>query len=311
MKISVKGGGMYGCVTADILQAAGYEVTLHEIADTVLSGASFTNFRRLHRGYHYPLSMQTAIASNDAHDAFIAEYGGFCYPMHTTYWIADDSKVLPGDYLDFVKELDEGEGQYDVVDGSGPVRMVSMGVGVTESMYDVYQMRRYFSKVLSITKEKPEDDVFVIDCTYKNSPLAKECEEKTATVLRINVQLPKRAQTVLYGPYCGVIPAIEGNFFFYHAALNNPREMLDDGAKFFPELANAAVLAVTNTTHVRPPSEQDHRPYWIKQTNEQEICVLGGKIAQSIDAAREVLIQLKGLGIMPDKRKAGERPKAF
>ena len=300
-KISVKGGGMYGCVVTEFLQECGHKVTLHETADRILSGASFDNFRRLHAGWHYPLSMETARECSMAHDEFVERYASYTYPMQTRYWIAEGSNVPSQQYLDFAWSLDPSGSRFEAIPNPWDLNNVETGIEVTEFMYDVLGLRDYFENKFKISNKPPDKSSFVIDCTYTNSPLVKKCEHKSATILRLDAKLPNIAQTVLYGPYCGVIPAIEGGFFFYHAKYQTADKMLEDGKRFFPELAKATVLDVRHMTHVRPPSAQDHRPYLIEQTNENTICVLGGKIAQSIDCAQRVAGKVKRLGIMPDK----------
>ena len=59
-KIAVVGGGIFGCTTAWKLAEIGYNVTLYEQNDDIITQASYVNQYRLHRGYHYPRSKETA-----------------------------------------------------------------------------------------------------------------------------------------------------------------------------------------------------------------------------------------------------------
>lgn len=300
MKISVRGGGMYGCVIAQILQARGYDVTVYENASDILMGASFRNFRRLHAGFHYPKNLELAKECSRAHDRFTMRYAEFCKPMETHYWIADGSDVTWPRYRDFVRRLGRAHNEIWPYD----VKSVRAGIECKESVYDIAGLRKYFKNTLRIAFRPVPADTFVIDCTYIASPVAEGMDFKESTVLHIEARLPPVAQTVLYGPYCGYIPAQEGGFLFYHVVLNDPSEMLRAGAVFFPQLRGAKVLAAMPCRHVR--KEGDDRSYTLV-SNEREIHVVGGKIAQSIECAFEVAQTLQGLDIMPDKGAAGKR----
>ena len=301
---------MYGCVLAETLQGQGYDVTLYEAAPDILLGASNRNFRRLHKGYHYPLSMETAKAAIQDHANFTEQYPQFTYPMSTIYWIANESVVSPEKYQAFVNKLSPIGVSTIVSDNGLQIAEIALGIRCTESLYEVNKMREYFKKVLNIKYQRPPKDDFKIDCTYTQSPLAEGCEYKEATILHIRAEMPQIAQTVLYGPFCGIIPAIEGGFMFYHAKYTDPKEMLADGARFFPNIAQAAILEVRNVTHARPVSKQDHRPYLEQQIDDRTIAVLGGKIAASVNCARDVCQRLDSLGIVPDKRPTRKRKTA-
>ncbi len=64
------GGGIFGVTAAFHLADAGHEVTLYERNGDLLTCASGINQFRLHRGYHYPRSDPTAIASKESEEIF-------------------------------------------------------------------------------------------------------------------------------------------------------------------------------------------------------------------------------------------------
>jgi hypothetical protein len=70
----VVGAGVFGVTIAVWLARAGHEVDLYERSNEILAGASFANQYRLHRGYHYPRSAETALQSRLAEPVFIEEY---------------------------------------------------------------------------------------------------------------------------------------------------------------------------------------------------------------------------------------------
>jgi len=55
----VLGAGIYGCMAALELAAAGFSVDLFERRQDILLGATQANQGRLHLGYHYPRSPAT------------------------------------------------------------------------------------------------------------------------------------------------------------------------------------------------------------------------------------------------------------
>ena len=106
--IAVIGGGIFGCTTAWMLAKKGYQVDLYEQNDDIMSQASFINQYRLHRGYHYPRSKETAQSSIEGENSFLKEYNDAVVNgnIEHYYCIAkDDSKVSRNDYIKFLKEL--------------------------------------------------------------------------------------------------------------------------------------------------------------------------------------------------------------
>jgi FAD dependent oxidoreductase len=59
--VVVIGGGLFGLTSALSLAADGYHVLVLERARDVMRGASYANQNRIHLGYHYPRSQQTAV----------------------------------------------------------------------------------------------------------------------------------------------------------------------------------------------------------------------------------------------------------
>ncbi|CEK10033.1 FAD-dependent oxidoreductase [Legionella hackeliae] len=86
MKIAIIGAGWYGCHLALILKKAGYDVTLFEKNDQILSGISGTFGIRLHRGPHYLSSLLTRLCCQKDFDAFCKMYPEFIEQLtHSIY----------------------------------------------------------------------------------------------------------------------------------------------------------------------------------------------------------------------------------
>lgn len=72
--MAVVGGGVFGCTASLELDLAGAEVVLYESEPSILDRASRRNLLRLHRGYHYPRSIETALQARDGAVEFERQY---------------------------------------------------------------------------------------------------------------------------------------------------------------------------------------------------------------------------------------------
>jgi len=70
----IVGGGFYGCCLALYLRSVSDRVLLVEAGDTLLDRASRVNQARIHTGFHYPRSAQTAVKSMLLHRRFMSDF---------------------------------------------------------------------------------------------------------------------------------------------------------------------------------------------------------------------------------------------
>ena len=103
MKIAVIGGGIFGGTTAIKLAEAGFKVDLYEKNPDLLMSASGINQYRLHRGYHYPRSLDTATSANLAEPIFRKEYGEAVVETAGNYYALakEGSKVNLKEFSEF------------------------------------------------------------------------------------------------------------------------------------------------------------------------------------------------------------------
>ena len=103
--VAVVGGGIFGATAAVDLAWAGHNVVLFEAAGDLLTGASGINQYRLHRGYHYPRSLATAVASRDAERSFRARYADAVVDgVEHVYGVAGrDSLTDPDTFVRFLE----------------------------------------------------------------------------------------------------------------------------------------------------------------------------------------------------------------
>ena len=73
-KVLIVGGGIFGTTAAISLANNGYNVELHEELDDIMKCATGINQYRLHKGYHYPRSKQTAIECKKGLKTFKRKY---------------------------------------------------------------------------------------------------------------------------------------------------------------------------------------------------------------------------------------------
>jgi len=89
-----------------------------EAEDDVLLGASYVNQNRLHSGFHYPKSLDTALESIDAYESFEARFRAALRP-HENYYavVAGRSETTPEEYAHFLAGLrDSRRLEYELLD---------------------------------------------------------------------------------------------------------------------------------------------------------------------------------------------------
>ena len=107
LRVAVVGAGIFGITCANELAHRGHRVTLFEAGSEILGAASGINQYRLHRGYHYPRSLETAQASRDAEASFRAVYGEAVVDgVDRHYAIAAEQSLTTGDqFVEFCEQL--------------------------------------------------------------------------------------------------------------------------------------------------------------------------------------------------------------
>lgn len=114
MRIGVVGGGLFGCTAAVYAARSGHDVHLFEAKPSLMSGATAGTYSRLHRGAHYPRSVETGRESRRAEKSFRAEYGAaiidggrqlYVVPPKGSHVSADEfAAFLDDEGLSFLRE---------------------------------------------------------------------------------------------------------------------------------------------------------------------------------------------------------------
>lgn len=95
--IAIIGGGWFGCAIADFLKERYPRIVVLEREPRAMRRASYTNQARIHNGYHYPRSLQTAYRSRMNFKQFARDYADCVVNDFTKlYCVArQSSKVSP------------------------------------------------------------------------------------------------------------------------------------------------------------------------------------------------------------------------
>ena len=151
LHVAVVGGGIFGATAAVELARHGHQVELFERGGDLLLAASGINQYRLHRGYHYPRSRNTAIDCRDSEPAFRTAFPEAVVesPDHFYAISARDSLTSADEYLRFCREV-ELEVELDAPRVLRP-ESVSLSVRVRESLFDPGILRRLVWEQLRAT----------------------------------------------------------------------------------------------------------------------------------------------------------------
>ena len=224
-KALVVGGGIFGATAAVALSHDGYQVELHEELEDVMMAASDINQYRLHKGYHYPRSKETAQECLKGLKTFKRKYERCVVNGDIEHYYAissRDSKVTPSQYLEFLNEMDL---PYKRVE---PIKSTDITIKVEEELFDNYKLYeavrdKLWSSGVEVLKNKTTTkddfkgfDVVVIATYAKLNDLLDEkkwyqyelCEKPV-------VRLPKKYQgksiVIMDGPFMCLDPYGEKN----------------------------------------------------------------------------------------------------
>ena len=106
MRVAVIGGGLFGCTAAALAAKHGHEVHLFEAKPKLMQGATSCCYYRLHRGYHYPRSLETGQESLSAEESFRLWYGKAVIDGGQQYYaVPEDAKVTGPEFQGFMDAL--------------------------------------------------------------------------------------------------------------------------------------------------------------------------------------------------------------
>ena len=105
MNIIVIGAGIFGTTTALTL-SKDHNVTLVDKNSDIMMNASKCNHNRLHYGFHYPRSTETATQSLGGYELFYDKFNKFISKDFPNYYMIEkNSKVNTDQYVSFCENL--------------------------------------------------------------------------------------------------------------------------------------------------------------------------------------------------------------
>ena len=220
-KVAVVGAGIFG-ITSALKLSENLDVTLFEKNDDILQNASSINQYRLHRGYHYPRSIETALTSKEGTKSFSKFFDGVeIFDTEQYYAIAAmGSKVSPSEYESFMKKcgLHYKETESDLVTSNATALYeVDEGLFDPISLYMKCNEHLTHSNVdlrlktpYSIDFNKDYD--YVINCTYSNlnqifgGDTEYQFEVCEKPVVRLQSKYKGKGIVVMDGPFTCIDP---------------------------------------------------------------------------------------------------------
>jgi hypothetical protein len=173
--VAVVGAGIFGITSALKLNDE-FDVTLIEKNNDILQNASTINQYRLHRGYHYPRSIDTAVSAKNGTDSFIKEFPCEILNTQQHYTIASkNSKVNSNEYEEFMNTMGL---EYTMVSSDliNPITAEATYL-VSESLFDPHRLYNICTKKLTdsnvlcflnteFNSTQIEYYDYVVNCTY-------------------------------------------------------------------------------------------------------------------------------------------------
>lgn len=228
MNVAVVGGGIFGTTIAMKLSESGHKIDLYEMNGQILSCASMVNQFRMHRGYHYPRSKDTALGTKNGFESFRKLYGVCLLERFDHYYCIAKrgSLTSPEQFVRFCKDLGL---EYQIINPPKIVNeeSISLCVKVKESILSPskllkvcqkelvrHQVKVHFKKFYP-SQIRNYDLVVNVTYAYQNYLLEKTYPEKMVDyqfevveklVLRLPVQYKDLSVVVIDGPFTCIDP---------------------------------------------------------------------------------------------------------
>lgn len=143
--IVIIGAGIYGLHASLHPNFSENKVLIIEKEKDILTRASFINQARLHNGYHYPRSIQTAKASAKYFDKFFRDYSfAINHTFHSIYAISKDNSLTSKE--EFEEFCNTVNIPFKTINDSLYFKpnMVSSAYETKEFVYDINLIRKYY-----------------------------------------------------------------------------------------------------------------------------------------------------------------------
>ena len=219
-KALVVGGGIFGVTSAIALANNGYQVELHEELGDIMSCASDINQYRLHRGYHYPRSMNTAEECLKGLRTFKRKYGDCVVNGNIEHYYGistEDSKVSGGEYIEFLNDLDLPYKKVEPLPNTDITLRVEEELFDSKSLYWISDDKLWGNGVDVKTNRKSTEDDFnnfdiVVIATYAkinellDVPIEYQFEVVEKPVVKLPDEYKNKSIVIMDGPFMCLDP---------------------------------------------------------------------------------------------------------
>lgn len=220
-RVAVIGAGIFG-ITSALKLDGDFDVTLFEKNSDILQNASSINQYRLHRGYHYPRSVDTAISAKHGTETFLKEYPCELDSPNQYYGIASfGSKVNSEEYESFMRDvgLSYTEVESDLVIDTNIETLYKVNEGLFDpkKLYDLCKSRLRDSNI-TIQYNTPFQRIdelqydYVVNAAYAslNENSEKQSDYQFEICEKPLIKLPKKFKgvgiVIMDGPFTCIDP---------------------------------------------------------------------------------------------------------
>ena len=317
MKIKIIGAGLFGCVIGYELYRAGHQVTIIEQDSDIMQRASKVNHNRLHLGYHYPRSIETAEQSLNGLASFLTNYRKAIVSHFPNYYMIakDNSHVSSNEYIKFCNDvkIDYTQAWPDMSLINSELIDLSINTDETVFDYDILKsIVKEYVKNINI-KLNTEFDGNIDDCDYlinttyaginkvNNLLGVPELKLKLQDVIIPYFRMKSKpfGITIMDGPFCSVMP--KGNnpneFLLYsveHSLVKNGNldihNIYHQSEKYLPFLKDVERLGYWRTERALPINDNDERlsEIFTYKDHPKVINVLSGKVSTCHKLGQEI-----------------------
>ena len=306
--IKIIGAGIFGCVIGYELSRAGHNVIIIEQDSDIMQRASKCNHNRLHLGYHYPRSVETAKQSLEGLVTFLTNYKDAIVTNFPNYYMVakENSHISSEQYINFCTQVNIN---YNIEYPNNNIvnkNYIQTSLKTDEPIFD-YDILKLLVKNLIKNipiKFNTKFDGNTSDCDYL-------INTTYAGINEVNEQLgiPKMSLklqdvvvhyfkfnskpfgvTIMDGPFCSVLPKgkNKNEFLLYnvkHSLVKDNNLDIDNIYKqsevYFPFLKNVKRLGYWRTTRALPINNNDERlsEVFTYPGHPKVINVLSGKVS--------------------------------
>lgn len=264
-KVGIVGGGVFGTTAALVLQKD-FDVTLIERHKSILQEASGINQYRLHRGYHYPRSVDTAVSSKKGTESFTKFYDCQVPNTEQYYVIANhNSKVTAKSFEAFMNKvgLSYTKQHLNIVNQLEAEAIYK----VEEGLFDYKKLRKVIKHRLErssvkvqlgkeVTLPQLASFDYVVNATYSNTNTLTHnkkvyqfelCEKP---IVKLPKQFKNKGVVVIDGPFTCIDPFGDTD---YHVVGNVVHAIHHTNNGVYPEVPSAYIPLLNNGVVENPP----------------------------------------------------------